>query len=141
MKIHTNQPDAHIYVDGEYLGQGSAKIGVMGPPRTAQVRVVYNGHIEERSVHREFKASTAVIGLFTYLTGLYWAWQYPSYLTVNMPDGSSTRHRASGHVWTTGQHNDPWSQPMFHDSKSAPKDKETKGDSAPKKKSASEWGS
>ena len=54
-----------------------------------QIRVVYNGVTQERTVERKFKVSTAVIGMITYLTGLYWAWQYPDHVMIRLPEAPS----------------------------------------------------
>ena len=122
MRIQTNQPGAQIYVDGDFVGMGSAKVRSIGPPGESRIRVVYNGIAKERTVEREFRFSTAIVGLVTYLTGFYWAWQYPEHVMIRLPDGPSMRHPASNDAWTSGPAGDPWSQPLFK----APKPASTK---------------
>ena len=126
MRIQTNQPGAQIYVDGDFVGMGSAKVRSIGPPGESRIRVVYNGIAKERTVEREFRFSTAIVGLVTYLTGFYWAWQYPEHVMIRLPDGPSMRHPASNDAWTSGPAGDPWSQPLFKAPKPASKEAQAK---------------
>ena len=120
MRIHTNHPDAQIYLDGDLLGTGSAKVSAMGPPHEAQIRVVYNGVAKEHIVERQFKVTTALIGMVTYLTGFYWAWQYPDYVMIRLPEAPRRTIQPTVDAWSTGPAGDPWSQPMYREPKPKP---------------------
>jgi hypothetical protein len=84
--IVTSDKSARIYADGVYLGHGEARVGPRtGPPRPMQV-TVKTPHVKiERRVAREFTVTTFVVGMFTFMTGWYWGWQYPENVVFLVP--------------------------------------------------------
>ena len=109
MHIRTNQENADIYLDGKYLGTGSAKISSMGTPKTSVVRVEHKGQVAERRVKREFTVKTVLFGLFSYGTGLFWAWDFPDEVFVHME--KAPKEVIGG--WGEPLGGDSWSQPMY----------------------------
>ena len=85
--IVTNDRSAKIYADGEFLGLGEARYASRtGIPRSMTITVKTPYAKVEREVSREFTATTAVLGAFTYMTGWFWGWQYPESVIVMLPE-------------------------------------------------------
>lgn len=103
-QIVTNEPNAVIFVDGERVGQGTAEVRRMGLPGSVQVRVEVDGQVQgEQTLKRSFTMATALLGLCTYGTGWFWAWQYPEELYI------SVEPSAARDPW--GAEADPWLTP------------------------------
>jgi hypothetical protein len=100
--VVTNDKQAAIYADGRLVGRGEAELeGRTGFPRTMTVKVKSNGTTVERKVKRRFTATTFVIGIFTYMTGWLWGWQYPENVVILLPEGGE-----SGGGWDEAR--SPW---------------------------------
>jgi hypothetical protein len=61
--------------------------------------------VETRKVEREITGVSVVVGLFTYLTGLIWAQQYPERVEFPADPGSV------GSAWDVAPESNPWLQP------------------------------
>jgi hypothetical protein len=107
--IRTNVHDANIYVDGQYAGTGQAEIKRMGFSKTSSVRVEHQGVVVHRELKREFTVNTAIVGLFTYCTGFFWAWEYPSEIHFLLSHKKSPDHGN----WSSGRGGYDWSKPMY----------------------------
>jgi len=84
--ITTNDRRAKIYADGEYLGRGEAKYEErMGLPHTMTVTVKTPTTRIVKEVSREFTSATFALGMFTYMTGWLWGWQYPESVVILLP--------------------------------------------------------
>jgi hypothetical protein len=107
--IRTNVHDANIYVDGQYVGTGKAEIKRMGFSKTSSVRVEHQGVVVHRELKREFTVNTAIVGLFTYCTGFFWAWEYPSEIHFLLSHKKAPDHGN----WSSGRGGYDWSKPMY----------------------------
>jgi|JI10StandDraft_1071094.scaffolds.fasta_scaffold110837_3 hypothetical protein len=82
----TTHPEARIYVDDELVGTGTAEIGRIGPPREVVIRVEHQGAVVERTIDRDFEATTVLFGLFSFYTGFYWGWSFPEEVHIDAPE-------------------------------------------------------
>lgn len=86
-QITTSDPKAKIFVDGQLLGEGSAEMRRMGPPKTVELVVSQDGQeVVKTEVKREFTAMTLLTGMLTLYTGLFWGWQFPDELNYTLPE-------------------------------------------------------
>jgi hypothetical protein len=105
-QIVAEDPGARIHADDVYLGSGRAEITRTGVSSTVRLRVEYpSGAVETRKVEREITGVSVVVGLFTYLTGLIWAQQYPERVAFPADPG------AVGSSWSEAPGSNPWLQP------------------------------
>ncbi|MGB8933283.1 MAG: hypothetical protein WCC48_18715, partial [Anaeromyxobacteraceae bacterium] len=87
--IVTNDKAARIYADGAFLGKGEVQLhGRTGFPRSMDVTVKTPYAKVDRRVDRKFTGTTFVLGLFTYMTGWLWGWQYPENVVIMLPPRS-----------------------------------------------------
>jgi hypothetical protein len=94
--ITTSDRQAHIYIDGENMGKGSAEVKRMGFPGSVDVEVRRDGEVMQRqTIQRNFTFTTLVVGLFTMYTGLIWAWQYPKNVELFVPELDRPTKRSS----------------------------------------------
>lgn len=85
-RVHTNAPDAHIYVDGHPYGP-YAQLGQTGMPGTATVVVkAADGRSKTVQVRRSFTVTTALLGLVTYGACWIFCWRYPDTVYVEFDD-------------------------------------------------------
>lgn len=106
-RIHTNDPNAQIYVNGRYVGKGTAEVRQRGVAGSANVLVKSSdGRRATRSMRRRFTGTTVLIGLVTAYTGFLWAWEYPDEVYVPLEEPVSTR-KTSG--WESTE--DMWTSP------------------------------
>lgn len=105
-QIVAQDSGARIHADDVYLGTGRAEITRTGVSSTVRLRVEYpSGAVETRKVEREITGVSVVVGLFTYLTGLIWAQQYPERVEFPADPGSV------GSAWDVAPESNPWLQP------------------------------
>ena len=107
--IDAHARDARISIDGHPHGRGRVEVRKTGLPETMDVRVEYaTGEIQTRRVEREITGVTVVAALFSYLTGLLWAQQYPSEVSFSptRPHDASPTATQSG--WELPMDANPW---------------------------------
>ena len=97
-QIRADRPDARIYLDGEYIGTGSAEASSMGLPGEVVFTVEADGQKRDNPVRRSFRVGTFVAGMFTYATGWLWAWQLPAEVQLLSPE----RRAAGSSPWVKG---------------------------------------
>ena len=109
-RIFTDDPNARIYVNGKYLGKGEAEISTTGTPRSARILIKStNGERTRKTVSRKFTATTFFLGVFSYMTGFYWAWQYPDTIYVRSAVRRGSNTGASS--WDAPPSGTDWSAP------------------------------
>ena len=111
MTVRTNHPQAKIYVDGQFVGEGQAHISSMGPPKTSTIRVSHNGRSVEHHVKRSFTLVTFLTGMMTYATGFAWAWEYPENIQISLESSPGESPRDE---WTSEAN--PWMNPLYEES-------------------------
>jgi hypothetical protein len=83
-RIVSDDPYADIYMDEKWIGKGEASVGSLGPPHTAELIAKRGGKVVGRaSMRGRFRCKRVLWGMFSYYTGLYWAWYYPESVTIN----------------------------------------------------------
>ena len=83
-RVTSDDPNAEIYFNDNYLGVGEARIDRVGPPRTSTLEAKKGGKtVGRQTISRSFTFMTVVWGVCSYYTGLYWGWYYPE--TVRIP--------------------------------------------------------
>lgn len=137
MLVDTNRADAEIYLDGVHIGTGQGEADATGFPKTSVIRVEAGGEVIERRVKRRFTTKTAIVGLFTYLTGFLWAWDFPDRVSIHF----SKRQHDVRSGWGPSNPTDSWSQPLYrHESTDEDgSDKRSKEAGKPNKPSLDPW--
>jgi hypothetical protein len=103
-RVHVNDPDARVWVDGRRVVPGQRFWGV-GPPHRAEVRVATPDGREVRArLSRQFGFGTLMLGFYSF--GVCWVmcWSYPDELTVILPPRPAP-------TWDAVPNADPWSHP------------------------------
>lgn len=109
-RILSQCADCDIYMDGRYLGQGSAKVASMGPPRTALLEARKGEQVVgSASMKRSIEVTTVLLGMCSYFTALYWGQYYPDYVYIPVPQATAAKSTGWGSPLQQGS---GWDQPI-----------------------------
>lgn len=102
--------DCDIYMDGRYIGQGSAKVSSMGTPHTAHLEARKGEQVlGSADMKRSIEVSTVVLGCFSYFTALYWGQYYPDYVYIPVPQATAAKTTGWGSPLQQGS---GWDSPL-----------------------------
>ncbi len=85
-QIVANDPQARIWVDGEFVGRGHGEVRKVGFPGSAHVLAkTDDGRIVNQSMKRSFGWTAGLLGFLTYGVCFIACWEYPNALYVDLP--------------------------------------------------------
>jgi hypothetical protein len=99
-RIVSQDPNAEIFLDDQWIGVGEAHVDRVGPPRHAALEARKGGRtVGKWQMSRSFTGMTVVWGLCSYYTGFYWGWYYPKEVTIPLTAAYDAPGPASKSPW------------------------------------------